>query len=351
VEVVGLDRVRQRRLVAPDLAAAAAAVHDHPALLPGELGPDRLHDPAAVVGAVAGVHVDVQRAEAGGAVVAVAPAPQRLHLGAALAAGEGLVRALADEALHDPAAYGGGDGVTAARPTTGARVELIALRGVTVPRPGAPEAPPLLAGVDLSLGEGTRLGLVGRSGAGKSTLLALLAGEVEPVAGRVVRAPGVHVARLAQSLPPARDETVWEAAAAGLAELRAVEAALRAAERDIAAGAPEAEPRHAALLAEHARLGGYGAEARLSGDLPAAGVAELRAVEAALRAAERDIAAGAPEAERRHAALLAEHERLGGYGAEARLREVLHALGFAAARHGESAAGLSAGERRRLALA
>ena len=174
-------------------------------------------------------------------------------------------------------------------------MELIALRGVTVPRPGAPEAPPLLAGVDLSLGEGTRLGLVGRSGAGKSTLLALLAGEVEPVAGRVVRAPGVRVARLAQSLPPARDETVWEAAAAGLAE--------------------------------------------------------LRAVEAALRAAERDIAAGAPEAERRHAALLAEHERLGGYGAEARLREVLHALGFAAARHGESAAGLSAGERRRLALA
>src|SRR5690606_19167652 len=82
-----------------------------------------------------------------------------------------------------------------------------------------------------------------------------------------------------------------------------------------------------------------------------AALGPLRSVEAALRAAERDLAAGAPGAAERHAALADEHERLGGYGAEAALREVLHALGFPATRHGDDPGALSTGERRRLALA
>ncbi|HEX7038634.1 MAG TPA: ATP-binding cassette domain-containing protein [Trueperaceae bacterium] len=174
-------------------------------------------------------------------------------------------------------------------------MELIALRGVTLARPGAPDAPPLLAGVDLDLAEGARVGLVGRSGAGKSSLLALLSGRLPPASGRVVKAPGVRVALLAQAPPRSEAGTVWEVAAAGLDELRSLERAMRAAERDVAAGVPGAEDRLAALASEH--------------------------------------------------------ERLGGYAAAARLREVLHALGFPAARHGEAAADLSAGERRRLALA
>ncbi len=174
-------------------------------------------------------------------------------------------------------------------------MELLALRAVTLARPGAGEAPPLLAAVDLAVDEGARVGVVGPSGAGKSSLLALLAARLRPTAGLVVRAPGVRVALLEQAPPASHGGTVWDAAAAGLAD--------------------------------------------------------LRSVEAALRAAELDLAAGAPGAERRLASLAAEHERLGGYGADARLREVLHALGFPAPRHGEQTAGLSAGERRRLALA
>lgn len=174
-------------------------------------------------------------------------------------------------------------------------MELIALRGVTLPRPGAPDSPPLLSGVDLVVEEGARLGLVGASGAGKSSLLRLLAGRLAPAAGRVVRAPGVRVALLEQAPPAPRGGSVWEAAGAALGPLRSVEAALRAAERDLAAGAPGAAERHAALADEH--------------------------------------------------------ERLGGYGAEAALREVLHALGFPATRHGDDPGALSTGERRRLALA
>src|SRR3569833_1791960 len=42
-----------------------------------------------------------------------------------------------------------------------------------------------LAGVDLSIGPGETLALVGPSGSGKSTLIALLAGLMRPAAGRV----------------------------------------------------------------------------------------------------------------------------------------------------------------------
>ena len=45
----------------------------------------------------------------------------------------------------------------------------------------------LLADVELVVGEGDRLALVGRNGSGKSTLLKIMAGEVEPDQGEVVR--------------------------------------------------------------------------------------------------------------------------------------------------------------------
>jgi len=43
----------------------------------------------------------------------------------------------------------------------------------------------LLEGLTLSLGPGDKAGVVGRNGAGKTSLLKVLAGEQEPVAGRV----------------------------------------------------------------------------------------------------------------------------------------------------------------------
>ena len=47
----------------------------------------------------------------------------------------------------------------------------------------------LFAGLDLVIGAGDVIGLVGANGAGKSTLLRLLAGELEPEEGSVTLTP------------------------------------------------------------------------------------------------------------------------------------------------------------------
>jgi ATP-binding cassette subfamily F protein uup len=57
----------------------------------------------------------------------------------------------------------------------------------------------LLDGVSLGIGEGERIGIVGRNGAGKSTLLSILAGMTEPDSGRVARTSGLRAGYLAQS--------------------------------------------------------------------------------------------------------------------------------------------------------
>jgi ABC transport system ATP-binding/permease protein len=56
----------------------------------------------------------------------------------------------------------------------------------------------LLDGVSLGIGEGDRIGVVGRNGAGKSTLLTLLAGVAEPDTGRIARTSGLRVGYLPQ---------------------------------------------------------------------------------------------------------------------------------------------------------
>ena len=57
---------------------------------------------------------------------------------------------------------------------------------------------PLLAGVDLSVSAGERVGLVGRNGSGKSTLLKIAAGLVEPDRGSRFVQPGATIRYLPQ---------------------------------------------------------------------------------------------------------------------------------------------------------
>ena len=56
----------------------------------------------------------------------------------------------------------------------------------------------LLDEVSLGVGEGQRIGIVGRNGDGKTTLLDLMAGREEPDSGRISRSRGLHIGYLDQ---------------------------------------------------------------------------------------------------------------------------------------------------------
>ncbi|WP_372613463.1 ATP-binding cassette domain-containing protein [Halomonas sp.] len=76
----------------------------------------------------------------------------------------------------------------------------------------------LLNGADLVLEKGERLALVGRNGTGKSTLLKLVAGEIQADGGSIWRAPGLKIGLLAQDLPDATGQTIFDMVAKGLPE-------------------------------------------------------------------------------------------------------------------------------------
>ncbi|MGR0318357.1 ABC-F family ATP-binding cassette domain-containing protein [Agromyces sp. ZXT2-3] len=72
--------------------------------------------------------------------------------------------------------------------------------------------------VTLGIDEGDRIGIVGRNGDGKSTLLKLLAGRLEPDAGRVTVRRGVRIGMLDQADTIDADLTVAEAVVGGIEE-------------------------------------------------------------------------------------------------------------------------------------
>ncbi|WP_108447218.1 ATP-binding cassette domain-containing protein [Halomonas denitrificans] len=76
----------------------------------------------------------------------------------------------------------------------------------------------LLDGADLVLEKGERLALVGRNGTGKSTLLKIVAGEIQADGGQIWRAPGLKIGVLAQELPDACGQTIFDVVAQGLPE-------------------------------------------------------------------------------------------------------------------------------------
>ena len=75
--------------------------------------------------------------------------------------------------------------------------------------------PPLLDGVTLQIEAGERIGLLGRNGSGKSTLMKLLAGQITPDSGGIIRSGDVKIAMLAQDVPDDLPGTVYDVVAAG----------------------------------------------------------------------------------------------------------------------------------------
>ena len=87
----------------------------------------------------------------------------------------------------------------------------------------------VLQNVGFSLKRGEKVGLVGANGAGKTTLLELLAVNLTPTEGRIVKPPGLRLAYAEQHTERWRG-TVWAVAEGGLEEVRRLEAELRDAE-------------------------------------------------------------------------------------------------------------------------
>ena len=98
---------------------------------------------------------------------------------------------------------------------------------------------PLLSDVSLGVGEGDRVGVVGRNGDGKTTLLRVLAG-LEPVDdGRVTRNRGLRLGYLTQGDDLDPDATVGEAVLEGRAEHEwAADASTREVVEVLLAGVP-----------------------------------------------------------------------------------------------------------------
>jgi len=132
---------------------------------------------------------------------------------------------------------------------------------------------PLLAGVDLVLAPGARVGLVGPNGSGKSTLLGVLAGQLPPERGRVRLAPPTaSVGYLPQEPAPRPGETV----AALLARRTGVGDASRAldhATEDLAGSAPGATERYGLALDRWMALGGADLDSRAAAVLDDLGLA------------------------------------------------------------------------------
>ncbi|MDO8338168.1 MAG: ABC-F family ATP-binding cassette domain-containing protein, partial [Microcella sp.] len=76
----------------------------------------------------------------------------------------------------------------------------------------------VLDGVTVGIGDGDRIGVVGRNGDGKSTLLRILAGKQEPDGGRVTRRRGVTLGMLDQGDELATGRTVLDTVVGGRPE-------------------------------------------------------------------------------------------------------------------------------------
>ncbi|MEU1080770.1 TlrC/CarA/OleB/SrmB family ABC-F type ribosomal protection protein [Streptomyces sp. NPDC005908] len=154
----------------------------------------------------------------------------------------------------------------------------------------------VLDDVSFTLKPGEKAGLIGDNGAGKSTLLRIVAGQERPDSGEVTVTAAGGVGYLPQTLPLPPTATVQDAVDLALADLRALEAELHRAGR------------------------------------------ELQDVEDPAALAAYDV-------------LLGRYEAREGYDADHRVEVALHHLGLPALRRERRLGTLSGGERSRLALA
>ncbi|MER5999150.1 ribosomal protection-like ABC-F family protein [Nonomuraea angiospora] len=114
--------------------------------------------------------------------------------------------------------------------------------------------------VSLTVRPGERIGVIGDNGSGKSTLLRLMANAERPDNGELLAVAPGGVGHLPQSLALPPHATVADAVDLALADLRELEARMRAAERSLEEADAEA---YAGLVAQFEARGGYEADVRV----------------------------------------------------------------------------------------
>jgi ATP-binding cassette subfamily F protein 3 len=133
----------------------------------------------------------------------------------------------------------------------------------------------VLKDVNWEVKPGDRIGLVGVNGAGKSTQLKIIAGEIEPTAGEVIRPTSLHIAYLTQEFEVDPSRTVREEFWRAFGEANQVHESLAQVHREMETANPQELDR---LLQQMDRLqrqfealDGYGLEARIEKILPEMG--------------------------------------------------------------------------------
>ncbi|MEG5056827.1 ABC-F family ATP-binding cassette domain-containing protein [Microcoleus sp. A2-C5] len=122
---------------------------------------------------------------------------------------------------------------------------------------------------------GDRIGLVGVNGAGKSTQLKIIAGEIEPTSGEVIRPASLHIAYLSQEFEIDPTRTVKEEFWRAFSEANEVHQSLMEVHRDLEAATPENLDdmihKMDRLQRQFEGLNGYGLEAQIEKILPEIG--------------------------------------------------------------------------------
>ncbi len=122
---------------------------------------------------------------------------------------------------------------------------------------------------------GDRIGLVGVNGAGKSTQLKIIAGEMEPTSGEVIRPASLHIAYLSQEFEIDPTRTVKEEFWRAFSEANEVHESLMQVHRDLENSNPENLDqlihKMDRLQRQFEGLNGYGLEAQIEKILPEIG--------------------------------------------------------------------------------
>ncbi len=140
----------------------------------------------------------------------------------------------------------------------------------------------VLRDVSLTVAWDERVGLIGENGRGKSTLLRVLAGELAPQRGDVVRAVSGQVGFLPQEPGFAAGATVRDVLAAATVKIRELADRMRAVEEAMASPSARAEGELEALLEDYGQLqeefvrqGGWEIEAGVGEVLEVFGLARV----------------------------------------------------------------------------